>query len=301
MEFSAAVLICTKDRPEFLAETLDNILNSQLLNVKEILIADGSIGSRTKILCEELSLKSLPLNIKWVKIDGGKPSALNSGFKQLSSYEVVHCIDDDITIPKKYFVVLENFFLQNPSFVGVAPLIRNRSDSEKFLENHKNAGMITKFGNNYWFNELQRNESFKNSEWLPGGACSYRSSIFCQIKSSDSLHDSIKNYALGDDVDLSLQASKMGSLACITSLEVMHEEGPSLTSTSRNLEMDKAKAKWKIFLYRKYPEKVSLVQIIAWEYFSGIFHILKRDQLMSSPRLYNYFKTFFSEFWRTRK
>ncbi len=301
MEFSAAVLICTKDRPEFLEETLENILNSQLLNVKEILIADGSISTRTRILCEELSLRSHQLTIKWVKIDGGKPSALNRGFKHLSAYEVVHCIDDDITIPKEYFAVLENFFSQNLSFVAVAPLIRNRSVSEKFLENHKNAGMITKFGNNYWFNELQGSESFENSEWLPGGACSYRSSIFSQIESSDSLHDPIKNYALGDDVDLSLQASKIGSLACITSLEVIHEEGPSLTSTSRNLEMDNARAKWKIFLYRKYPEKVTLVQIIAWEFFSGIFHILKRDQLMSSRRLYYYFKTFISEFWRTRK
>ena len=196
---------------------------------------------------------------------------------------------------------MNGFFSRNINFVGAAPLIRNRSDSEEFLENHKNAGMITKFGNNYWFNQLQENESFENSEWLPGGACSYRSSIFSQIESSDSLHDPTKNYALGDDVDLSLQASKIGNLACITSLEVIHEEGLSLTTTSRNLEMDNARAKWKIFLYRKYPEKVSLVQIIAWEFFSGIFHIFKRDQLMSSSRLYNYFKTFISEFWRTRK
>ena len=100
MEFSAAVLICTKDRPKFLAETLDNILKSQLLNVKEILIADGSIGTRTRILCEELSLRNLPLTIKWIKIDGGKPSALNTGFKQLSDYTLVHCVDDHITIPK---------------------------------------------------------------------------------------------------------------------------------------------------------------------------------------------------------
>jgi len=297
MNSSAAVLICTKDRPVYLAKTLHSILTSKLTNVSEILVVDGSTDQSTQLLCQQLSTKNQSLKINWIHTDGGKPTALNEGFKQLQAFELIHCLDDDITIPEEYFIVLGHFFFEHLEIVGVAPLIKNRSIPTQYSVRNKNAGRITKYGVNYWFNGLQDATGFQYSDWLPGGACSYRSSVLQKIIASSVLHNSKVNYALGDDVDLSLQASKAGLLACITSLEVIHEEAPSLTSSSKILEMDIARAKWKIYLWRNYPERISLARVLAWDFFSGIYHILKRDQLMTSVRLFKYFRAINKAVW----
>lgn len=301
MNSSAAVLICTKDRPVYLANTLHSILSSKLTNVIEILVVDGSTDESAKLLCQQLSTKNQSLKINWIHTDGGKPTALNKGFKQLQAFELIHCLDDDITIPEEYFTVLEQFFFEHLEIVGVAPLIKNRSIPAQYSVSHKNAGRITKYGVNYWFNGLQDEPGFQYSDWLPGGACSYRSSVLREVIASSVLHNPKVNYALGDDVDLSLQVSKVGRLACLTSIEVIHEEAPSLTSSGKILEMDIARANWKIYLWRKYPERISLVRVLAWDFFSGIYHILKRDQLMTSARLFKYFRAFNKSAWGRRE
>jgi GT2 family glycosyltransferase len=301
MNSDSAILICTKDRPTYLAKTLETILNSELKNIRQILIADGSIKAETRILCDQLSHENHLIPISWMKVAGGKPVALNEGFAQLASYAIVHCLDDDITVPRNYFQSLEEFFAHNNQIVGCSPLIRNRSEISIFLQNHKHAGKITKHGNNYWFKTSWNNVPFEHSEWLPGGACSYRTSVLDLVTVSTTLHDKEKSYALGDDVDLSLQVSKHGTLACLTFLEVLHEEGPSLKNSESNFYLDTARAKWKVFLCRKYPDKFSLIQIAIWELFSGIFHIVKRDKLMNLPRLFTFFKTLGIEIWRTKR
>ena len=301
MNSSAAILICTKNRPGYLENTLNSILNARLTNVNHILVADGSDNALTKILCDRLALQSKFLDINWLQIDGGKPSALNQGFNRLHNFDVVHCIDDDITIPYNYFATVDDFLIEHLDIVGVAPLIRNRTSSTQYIENHKNAGLVTRYAVNYWFNELQDLPAFEYSDWLPGGACSYRTSALHNVNSSSLLHNSEVNYALGDDVDLSLQVSNVGKLACITSLEVIHEEATSLASSNRIHELDVARAKWKIYLWRNYPKRFSMLQILSWDFFSGIYHILRRDQLMTSARLLAYFKTFGKEIWNVRK
>lgn len=301
MNSRAAILICTKDRPVYLERTLNCILNSKLTNVGEILVVDGSTDEGTKLLCQQLSTNNQLIKINWIHTDGGKPTALNLGFKQLQAFELIHCLDDDITIPEEYFKVLEQFFFEHLEIVGVAPLIKNRSLPTQHSVNNKNAGRITKYGINYWFNEFQDAPDFQYSEWLPGGACSYRSSVLQKVIASNVLHNPNVNYALGDDVDLSLQASKAGLLACVTSLEVIHEEAPSLTSSSKILEMDIARANWKIYLWRHHPERISLTRVLTWDFFSGIYHILKRDQHMTSVRLFKYFRALSKAAWsRTR-
>ena len=301
MNHSAAILICTKNRPGYLENTLNRILAARLTNVNQILVADGSDNGLTRILCERLTLQSKFLAINWIPIDGGKPSALNQGFNRLQAFGVIHCVDDDITIPVDYFTTVEDFLMEHLDIVGVAPLIRNRTSSSQYIENHKNAGLVTRYGVNYWFNELQNLPAFEYSDWLPGGACSYRTSALRHVTSSSLLHNTDVNYALGDDVDLSIQVSNAGKLACITSLEVMHEEAASLSSSNRIHELDVARAKWKIYLWRNYPGRFSMLQILSWDLFSGIYHILLRDQLMTSARLFTYFRAFGKEAWSLRK
>ena len=109
----------------FIEKTIQSVINQTMLPIKWIIVSDGSTDNTNTII------KKYTNNINWITfIELGenkernfasKVNAFNIGFNKIKSlnYDIVCCLDADITFEKNYFEYLLGKFEQEPK-LGVA-------------------------------------------------------------------------------------------------------------------------------------------------------------------------------------
>lgn len=120
---NAALIVCTRNRPEEVSEFLENLKTKKELP-GTILIVDSSDNTDSRDILESDNFKFL--NLTYVSSSPGLPHQRNVGINYLRNNDLVnnesyvHFIDDDVLLPNEYFRIADNLLMENPStnFVG---------------------------------------------------------------------------------------------------------------------------------------------------------------------------------------
>ena len=123
-----SILICTKDRPQQLRETLQAVASLEAppgVDYELIVVDNGSKSEGTAQVCREmepvfqsrLHFAALPV--------AGKSRAANAGFK-ISRGEIIAFLDDDILPRKDWLLVICREFSSHPELGGISGRVELR-------------------------------------------------------------------------------------------------------------------------------------------------------------------------------
>lgn len=101
-EFSVLMSLYSKEKPDFLRQSLESIFNQTLRANEVILVEDGPITTELTAVINEFKRKYPELKIVSFEINRGLGMALNDGLKYCS-YDLVARMDtDDIAFPDRF-------------------------------------------------------------------------------------------------------------------------------------------------------------------------------------------------------
>ena len=204
------VILCTRNRPELLAQLLMSINTQTCKSVVKLIVIDSSSNEETFAAVEEFSSRS-DFKVEFVRVPEITALTLkrNIGLQKIDQKsEFVHFFDDD--------VVLDTFYVENvievfkdESIVGVTGRDINRMPQRysplkfKLGMGSIREGVILKNGLNIL---VTSSTEPKQVEWLSGCAMSYRNAIIKDMRFD------IRRTFDGEDTDFSFRVSKFGKL-----------------------------------------------------------------------------------------
>lgn len=231
-----AVVICTRNRSEELAQTLESIAAhppSVDLLLAVIDASDDEERKHTRTIVENFD--ALP-SVHWSH--SGVPSLArqrNAALDRLpSSVEIVHFIDDDVTVHANYFDRLSRVLDTHSEIGGVGgvveePQTTTASDPGETLKrlfflSHTQAGRVLPSGCTTSAQHPTSNDegSLRNTEWLSGCSSSYRRSLLQQ----DRFDEDLRGYAMLEDLDLSYRIHQRTRLVVETEARLTHRRSP---------------------------------------------------------------------------
>lgn len=304
VEISYAIVVCTKNRPKEIDGFLSCLNNQHSSFLESVVIVDGSSECDSE-RWEEFNKDSSLTKPKYIflRTNGGKPSALNLSMNYLrtskKSFDAVVFLDDDISFRLEDIETGIKFLKVN-DVCGLSPIIVNEGDTclrvqklnRSSFFHFRKGGVLTKGGDNHWFNYQNIRENWLESDWLPGGAVIYDWSRIMKLSFTESLENpKLMGYALGDDVDFSIKAGRVGKLGCLQEIQVIHSSSPASYRNPRIIDL--ARARWKAYLVQRYPIEFPVHRVVMIEALRAIWH----GALKGKPRqTYDSLSIFFQEF-----
>jgi GT2 family glycosyltransferase len=231
-------------------KALQNLLNSvvcQTIYPSEILIIDGSLDDKTRILLENNKFD----NLKYFKVeDRGLTKQRNYGINLVSNTSEIVCfLDDDTVLKPDYFENLINTYQLHPNALGIGGYIINetdfefvgekyipkieefyfdgwkRKDSKRFIFRKKlgldcdcGPGFSPKYSHARSVSFLPPSNKVYEVELLMGGVSSFRKEVF----KSHQFSTFFEGYGLYEDADFSIRVAKTGKLYLNTAAKVYH-------------------------------------------------------------------------------
>jgi glycosyltransferase involved in cell wall biosynthesis len=190
----------------------------------QVTLVDGSDSKFDSLATEKELNMYFPKNSLYLKTDRGKPTALNTALNKLQKTEFIFFLDDDILPSENYFSKMLDLFADNTQFIGFSPLIIFDPPATKPKLRKKNEGKILRNGENVWFNP-NASCTVLPTQWLPGGASVFRWNAILGLEFNEALENaSLGGYAIGDDVDFSMRAARLGKLGFAPSVTVTHND-----------------------------------------------------------------------------
>lgn len=101
MKFSVLMSLYNKEKPEFLAECFDSLVNQTLPADDIVLVFDGQINVELQKIVQDFQNK-LPLNIVALANNVGLGQALNAGLNVCQNEWVIRMDTDDICVPDRF-------------------------------------------------------------------------------------------------------------------------------------------------------------------------------------------------------
>lgn len=209
-----AVVICTLDRPELLAEVIAAVL-AQSERPPCIVLVDGSLTGSAEVV----SRAYLPGY--YLRVLGGLTAQRNAGIRVLpADVDLVHFLDDDVRLTDGYFAAIRAEF-RDPAVVGVGGVITNAPAPRPyfarrlFLIDSRQPGKVLRSGHNVMAFDPQQPIDV---QWLSGCSMSYRRSLLESIK----FDESMGGYCLGEDLDFALRARPYGRLVVTPAARLEH-------------------------------------------------------------------------------
>ncbi len=257
--------VCTKDRSLDLERSLRSYLASG--NLADILVVDSSGDdnfSNNEKLVANLKVTKLA-RITHVRTAPSLTGQRNIGkaYAQANGYEFLHFVDDDVEFEMPYIKPIEACFDEDFSVAGVTCSVvdpsgqvpRGRLRTLTGIESFD--GRLSRWGSNY---SLPDSEKGTFVEWLPGCAMSYRLSLILDA----TFDERRQGYSLGEDVDFSQEARKMGKLRFLGNVSIIHHCSPINREASFSLAQ--AEVRNRFLLASNHPEWVSpgLVHTYIW-------------------------------------
>jgi GT2 family glycosyltransferase len=233
----SAAIICTRNRPEALRQTLASVAEQDLPSPPNVLVVDAS-DSRSLSANQKAVDDFSPL-VEHIEYDG-TPSAArqrNMGLCHLpDATDVVFFLDDDITLRPGCLRHLASALYSSPFPGGVGALeVPNKDQSASsvpsrspfwkylFLLDHPRPGRVLPSGRISSYSSPFRiydDEPF-STEWLSTCCCAYKTSVLDEIQFDDSLWG-----ALLEDLDLSYRVSKSSLLITVPESKFVHHRSP---------------------------------------------------------------------------
>lgn len=234
---SEAVVICTRNRPAELEETLDSIAAhppsiNLLLAVMDA--SDAAPQVRIQSVVEDFDV--LP-SVHWSYT--GTPSLArqrNAALDRLPpSVEIVHFIDDDVTVHAGYFETLSAALRSASDAGGAGGVIVEPSKAAPtpsaerlrrlFFLSHPEAGHVLSSGcaTDAQNPRLNETSSLRETEWLSGCSSSYRRSLLDQHRFDEAL----TGYSMLEDLDLSYRIHRQARLVVKPEARLTHRRSPS--------------------------------------------------------------------------
>jgi hypothetical protein len=273
--------------------------------LKEVIVVEGS-NQVSDSFASNLRNKNPSDKFEWklLRTSKGKPTALNTALDYLASkeerYTAVVFLDDDIHFALSEIEKGISYLFKN-NLCGLSPLIINENDicllgdsESSKKKTFQKQGQLSPAGENYWINQRNLQRAWMPTDWLPGGACIYKWEKIEKLRFSPTLENhKLGGYALGDDVDFSVRASNFGQIGCLTTIQIIH-------SSPKNAERDfltivEGRGRWKAFLLREFPDRISLIKIIMLETTRAVWHTVNYKKY---PGAYREIYVFLREFLR---
>lgn len=246
MQFS--LIICTYMRPEPLLALLRSV-QRQTLYPAEILIIDGSVDNKTKLILDQNKIE----NLKYFIVpdnERGLTKQRNFGIRNVAANcDIVCFLDDDTILEEDYFVELIKTYEIYPEALGVGGYITNetkwdkvnddykavigefyfdgwkRKDGSRFvlrkklnLDSNCAPGFLPAFSHGRSVGFLPPSNKVYKVEQLMGGVSSFRKTVFEKL----SFSTYFEGYGLYEDTDFTLRVSKTGNLYLNTAARLGH-------------------------------------------------------------------------------
>ena len=229
---SEAVVICTRNRPDVLRETLRSVFSQSGAAERPVLVVDGSDrteATHTARVVQSQSDRGLPV---WYHRYSGVPAGTrqrNAGVDLLpDSVEVVHFIDDDVTLRPGYFDALCEVLNQKRHLLGVEGVIaesegapsrsRVRWAHRLFLLRVDQPSRVLPSGHTTpaW---PTGESDMQPAAWLSTCASSYRASVFDTHRFDPAVEGPSPRL---EDLDFSVRVARDGPLAVVPEARCLH-------------------------------------------------------------------------------
>lgn len=252
-----ALIICTKSRHQLIDRWL-NDLEILTQGPSLVVIVDSNSSQQTFEIVKKHKTQS-KLHIEYVHSESGLPLQRNNGIEYLLNNfsaelpEVVHFLDDDVSVQSDYFSTINNLFDEFSNMIAVGGFDKNtnmRHSNNRLrqllLLGSHHTGVVLRSG--IGIPPLPQSRA-EIAEWLPGLSQSFRFKIFSQVR-----FDS-KMYFYGEDIDFYLRIHDLGGIICSNLLPVKHSHEPSDRDEISKSTMYFDGSRWS--LANKYPYAIS--------------------------------------------
>lgn len=256
------LIVCTKDRPGELRETLESIIFTCLEPPSLIVVVDSSDSLETQQMVTQLAFGTKG-NIVYLKSKPGLPHQRNVGayfvlknFPSRSKY--LFFLDDDVTPSRNYFTNARGLFETMPD-VGVLggrdiSLIPKAGSTILallgFRRDAPNNISIGGFGSPVW-----NQAKLVDVLWVPGGMQTIRGELLLL----EAFNGRIRMY--GEDVDMHLRLGRHTRIVSTSCLQVLHRSADSGKDSPSELFAYEDAFRWR--LGKQYRRLVSPLMVIV--------------------------------------
>ena len=131
-DYNISLVICTYNRAKFIGEALESLANQTILSRHfEIIIVNNNCADNTEDICLTFIDNHPHLDIKYIiETNQGLSYARNRGIAE-SQYEIITYIDDDAYTEANFLTIIRNFFIANPTAIGVGGKVIPRYEIEE--------------------------------------------------------------------------------------------------------------------------------------------------------------------------
>jgi glycosyltransferase involved in cell wall biosynthesis len=243
---------------------VENSLSNEHYQAVKVKINNDSKFHKTTII------QSLP----------GLARARNVSFSLIDS-DIVHFMDDDISLPPNYFQAIDQAFFDNLQTGGIAPFIETHSSrtarssvarvKKVFRQLLISEGRLSKSGRAAWFSNPGRNTQV---DWLPGCCMVYRMESIQNFRFETKLENGpLGGYALGEDLDFSHRISKHTKLLGFGQISVLHKMSPN--DRTNWIKMDDGIGRLRAFLLARFPEAVKISRVLMSLLLEGLIDLIR--------------------------
>ncbi|NND71513.1 MAG: glycosyltransferase family 2 protein [Rhodothermales bacterium] len=226
------LVICTRNRPDDLRETLESCASQGSIEDFAVRVVDASdteAASRNASTIAEIPR----INCEHVLYRGEPSLARQRNFaieEYTGNYDIIHFLDDDVTLDSEYLKVMDNAFRQNPAAAGIGGLVvedgRRPQDARSLLLTcfrlySPRPGKVLASGHESPAQSEELSEVV-GVEWL-NGCSAYRSSVLRDFRCDAQL----RGYSLDEDLDLSYRISRQHLLLVEPSAQMVHRKSPA--------------------------------------------------------------------------
>ena len=222
----SALVVCTLNRPTFLARLLHQIETQSFIPAL-VVVVDSSLNDESEQLVSQISA-SFPTCLVYIKSLSGLPHQRNVGIRYTLASEkhamiqILSFLDDDVIIPNNYFRKVVDIFSEVPEaicvggYVPKSSITNNASFARRSLQlGSLNSGVVLKSGIAIPCNPSSR---ISICDWVPGGMQNISKIVF-----KHELFDGrVRMY--GEDLEFQLRIRKYGLILCSIDLPILHLE-----------------------------------------------------------------------------
>ncbi len=243
MKLRCAIIVCTKNRKEDLAITLQSVFQQSILP-DALIIVDDSTGDETEKFIRDLTVPaSIPIQyIHSHPPHAGLPAARNTGIRHVpASADLVLFLDDDVSLDSGYLESILMVFDEDPALTGTCGLITGESITRPVYQ--KILRLLVGFFNPFLVPAtlyrptvsrtaeamaplfIRKDRSHVPARWLSGCNMAYRITIFSD---GDLFDENLIRYALGEDMIFSHTLFLEGKkLVMVYDARLEHRSSPS--------------------------------------------------------------------------
>ncbi len=137
MDYSVLMSVYYKEKPEFLRQSMQSVLDQTLPTNDFVLVCDGPLTAELDQVIEEMQLRfGSVLNVVRLPENGGLGKALNQGIQQCRNEIIARMDSDDISFPNRCEEELQCLIEKNVDFLSAGIL-----EFEGSIENTGNMRM----------------------------------------------------------------------------------------------------------------------------------------------------------------